>query len=1230
MADDWETMAVRLTADVSQYRQALNQAAKATSTFATDADKATKATTAAYDKLGGSTSATARQIKSSTDQIGASTKALGSSWMSSWSGMGAVTAAAATAVGFSAAQIGSRLVRMAADAVRSAMDFQTAILNVASLGGESTASIGRLSAAVLDMAKSMPQSAGVLAEGLYDIESSGFAGAQALDVLKSSGVAASAGLTDTATSARAITAVLNSYGMSGADASHVSDVLFQTVNSGVVSFEELAQNIGDVVPMAAAMGISLEQATGALATMTLAGLPAAEAATSTARVMQAFIKPSDAMAETMSRLGITMDDLKNPAVGLSGVMGKLAKDTGGSTSALQALFPDVRSLRGALALAANDGQTYARVMAQQAKASEGAGAAAKAFAIQMESLSAKWTIFKNRVSSVSIAAITAAFPIVEAAAKALGDLLGTVGDRIHSTWTNLQDVFAHLATILGTVVDAVKPVASYLATMVGAAVITAVHGLAVALSSITGVLAEHPALIRAVTVAFAAWAGIQGVTALAGTLSVLSKGFDRLAIAAYDAAGATVTLRSAFATAWPIAAIAAGAAALESLATASKRARDEVGRINDKGTGKGLEGLRATINDSAAAGIKASKSLDSYGATWKRVAIGVAQSLTPLKNHVADATAAQKKLLEQNTRNIHQFDLMDTHYDRLSYNLGISRNQVNKLVLADKDLNLATATTAQVTASVNGTLDKLSQKTGLAKTQVKSLLDAMTPEQLEEFSKQMGKVGDAVSSSVAQFGSLTSVQGLIVSTDLTLNPNQIAANTGIIEQFYRQRLAAARQFSTDMTDAIAQGYDASTIMDLVQAGPEKAGPILRTLVGGYSAEMVELVNSAAAQIDALASATAEKARAMYRATTLSSDRLTKDLPTYQRVVDMAAAGMKAPEIALRLGLHVADFNHLMTEFGNTQLRLQAEADKKPVRARVTVATGDFDKDIDTVKTRLDAVNYLAVAPEVDLDLAGLLTSKKIADAELKSLTKERRAIIKAGADPLALAKVDRSIAMLTATRTAVVKAKGDPASIDVTKFQLDYLTRLRNALVAAHAPKAEIDAAEGALNALTHPRTATVTVDADISRAIAKINAVVSSTAHMFGFADGGIHGYAQGGVRGFAAGGVTGRQLFTFGEPSTGGEAFIPRRGISSVRAKKIMDVAAGWHGLSVQAPAPSYVGPAPAMAPASGPSTVDRSVHVTFEPGAIQADGLDAGSAADMVAQRLTFRLATAGGAR
>ena len=59
MADDWETMAVRLTADVSQYRQALNQAAKATSTFAADAGKATKATTAAYDKLGGSTSATA-------------------------------------------------------------------------------------------------------------------------------------------------------------------------------------------------------------------------------------------------------------------------------------------------------------------------------------------------------------------------------------------------------------------------------------------------------------------------------------------------------------------------------------------------------------------------------------------------------------------------------------------------------------------------------------------------------------------------------------------------------------------------------------------------------------------------------------------------------------------------------------------------------------------------------------------------------------------------------------------------------------------------------------------------------------------------------------------------------------------------------------------------------------------------------------------------------------------
>src|SRR5687768_12475820 len=101
------------------------------------------------------------------------------------------------------------------------------------------------------MSTKVPQDANVLARGLYDIASSGFKGAQGMKVLEASAIAASAGMSDTATAARAITGVLNAYGLGAERAAEVSDVLFKTVEVGVLTFDELAQQLGDVVGIAA-------------------------------------------------------------------------------------------------------------------------------------------------------------------------------------------------------------------------------------------------------------------------------------------------------------------------------------------------------------------------------------------------------------------------------------------------------------------------------------------------------------------------------------------------------------------------------------------------------------------------------------------------------------------------------------------------------------------------------------------------------------------------------------------------------------------------------------------------------------------------------------------------------------------------------------------------------------------------------------------------------------------
>jgi TP901 family phage tail tape measure protein len=154
--------------------------------------------------------------------------------------------------------------------------------NINSIAGLSEDQLGKLGdqfvSLSLDSSKTF-ESANALATGFYDIQSAGFAGADGMKVLEASTKAASAGMSTTQTAANAISATLNAYGESADQAAHVSDVLFQTVNLGVVNFEELSSSIGRVIPSAASAKISIEEVGAAVSTMTKSGLAGAQAVT---------------------------------------------------------------------------------------------------------------------------------------------------------------------------------------------------------------------------------------------------------------------------------------------------------------------------------------------------------------------------------------------------------------------------------------------------------------------------------------------------------------------------------------------------------------------------------------------------------------------------------------------------------------------------------------------------------------------------------------------------------------------------------------------------------------------------------------------------------------------------------------------------------------------------------------------------------------------------------------
>lgn len=387
--------------------------------------------------------------------------------------------------------------------VRSAAQFEAAMRNVNSISGLSDQALQQMSSSVLNLSTQLPQSATTLAEGLYEIASSGFQGAAGMQVLESSALAASAGLSTTDTAAKAITSVLNAYGLSASHAADVSDVLFQTVNLGVVSFDELASQLGDVVGMAAAAGVEIDEVGAAIAAMTLAGISAAESTTSLNALLRALIDPSDELVGVYDEMDVASGEAALAQFGLYGTMERLRESTGGNVTELMKLFPEIRAARGAFALMSASGENYRKTQEGITNEQERAGATQRAFNEQMEATGNQAKLLGNKIQAAAIQFGTALLPAVqdgmvalENFGSAVGDLMSELGSAAGPAVDALRRALSEVGAVASGVYDALQPVVALLGRAFAGAAIVGLQGLSNALASTAGAIADNEGAIR--------------------------------------------------------------------------------------------------------------------------------------------------------------------------------------------------------------------------------------------------------------------------------------------------------------------------------------------------------------------------------------------------------------------------------------------------------------------------------------------------------------------------------------------------------------------------------------------------------------------------------------------------------------------------------------------------------------------------------------------------------------
>ncbi len=214
------------------------------------------------------------------------------------------------------------------------MELDKATQAMKTLGPEAKELSGELRTVSVQMAKDLPFSAGQFQEAMGNAMASGIkGGVEGLSgFAETAAKLATGGMAELPAVVQGLGATLNAFGASSSEAGQYADWMFNIVNAGVTTIDELNQYLSGVTPTAASMGVAFKDVGGALALMTQKGVPTASAVTKLNAALIEMAKPSAGIQQALTAVGISTEDFA-----------KQIKEKG-LTSALQTLDSGFKKL----------------------------------------------------------------------------------------------------------------------------------------------------------------------------------------------------------------------------------------------------------------------------------------------------------------------------------------------------------------------------------------------------------------------------------------------------------------------------------------------------------------------------------------------------------------------------------------------------------------------------------------------------------------------------------------------------------------------------------------------------------------------------------------------------------------------------------------------------------------------------------------------------------------------
>lgn len=383
--------------------------------------------------------------------------------------------------------------------VKLASDYTDAVAKVGTVADLQSVPLEKLRDDMLQLSTETGIDAGEIADATYQAISASVDTADAVSFVGTSVGLAKAGFLETADAVDVLTTIINAYGLEASDAARLSDILIQTQNDGKTTVNELSQSMGQVIPLASAYGVNIENLAASYAQLTKNGVATAQAGTYLKSMLNELGDSGSDVGEILkSKTGKSFGQLMNDGMSLGDVLGILNDSVNGDSEALAGLWSSSEAGTGALSILSSGVGAFNDELENMQDSTGNVADALDTLSTPSAKAQKSLNAVKNAGIKLGSAALEAIAPLLEQLAETVKSLAERFSDLSPATQTVIVAVMGILAA-LGPVIIIIGQLITAVGTImtVAPAVATALGAVKIAIAAIGGPVTIVIAVITA-------------------------------------------------------------------------------------------------------------------------------------------------------------------------------------------------------------------------------------------------------------------------------------------------------------------------------------------------------------------------------------------------------------------------------------------------------------------------------------------------------------------------------------------------------------------------------------------------------------------------------------------------------------------------------------------------------------------------------------------------------------